>query len=124
MARAFGLLSLIGVLAVGLYLYSKEVQGITPNGETPKTTVSLTGVRNDLLAMADAERRYWASNFKYASLEELGKNSDIQVPKRADFTYFIDANANNFKIIATYSGADTHAPKRIAIDDTMSITTN
>ncbi|HLQ79433.1 MAG TPA: hypothetical protein VK210_18915 [Terriglobia bacterium] len=124
MGRAFGFLSLIFVLGAGMYLYSKQVEEISPNGSTPKTTVSLTGVRNDLLAMANAEKRYWVSNAKYASLEELGKNSDIQVPQRPDFKYFIDANDSNFKIIATYSGADPHAPKRIAIDDTMSITTN
>ena len=124
MGRAFGLVSVIVGIAVGGYFYANQIKEIAPGGSTPKTTVSVTGVRNDLLAMANAERRYWVANAKYASLDELGRNSDIQVPTRPDFTYSIDANASNFTITATYSGPDRHAPKRLTIDDTMTITSN
>ena len=124
MGRAFGLLGVIIVAGIGGYMYTNQIRKITPDGTTPKTMVSVTAVHNDLLAIANAERRYWATNAKYASLEELRKNGDIQVLTRPDYAYSADASDNSFTITATYSGPDPHAPKRITINESMAITSN
>jgi hypothetical protein len=123
MGRAFGFISLIVVVAIGGYLYTKQVQSVTAiGGSTPTTTIDVTAVRNDLLALANAERQNFASNGKYASLDELQSNGVIRIPSRPNYSYSAETGENNFKIVAAYSGPDTKAPKRIAIDETMAIT--
>ncbi len=114
---------LIVVVGAGLYLYMKNVESVTPGGTSPRTTIDATGVQNDLLAIANAERRYWATNSKYASLDELRTNGDIPVPSRAGFAYSSEVTDAGFRIIATYSGPDPKAPKHISIDETMSLKT-
>ena len=125
MGRAFGFISLIVVVAIGGYLYTKQVQSVTTaGGSTPTTTIDVTAVRNDLLALANAERQNFASNGKYASLDELQSNGVIRVPSRPNYSYSAETGENNFKIVAAYSGPDPKAPKRIAIDEMMAITNN
>ena len=125
MGRAFGFISLIVVVAIGGYLYTKQVQSVTTvGGSTPTTTIDVTAVRNDLLALANAERQNFASSGKYASLDELQSNGVIRIPSRPNYSYSAETGENNFKIVAVYSGPDPKAPKRIAIDETMAITNN
>ena|ERR1051325_2384705 len=123
MARAFGFVALIGVVAIGGYIYTKQIQSVTAVGSTPTTTIDVTAVRSDLIALANAERQYWASNAKYASLDELHENGGTQLPVRPNYSYSAQATDSSFKIVAVYSGPDPKAPKRMAIDQAMSITT-
>jgi hypothetical protein len=123
MGRTFGFIAVLIVIGIVGYLYMQQVQTVTPGGIVPQTTIDVTGVRNDLMAMANAERRYWASNTRYASLEELGANGDIEIPTRAHYSYSIDAGETNFKITATYSGPDPKAPQRLSVDETMTLRT-
>jgi len=123
MGRAFGFLSMIIVAAVAGYLYMNQMHAVTPGGTTPKVTIDVTAVRNDLLAIASAERRYWATNARYASLDELRNNGDIPIPSRANYTYSANVDDSAFKVIATYSGSDPAAPKTITVDETMAMTT-
>lgn len=122
MGRAFGLISVIIVLAIGGYVYTREARTVTPIGSTPKTTVDVVGVRNDLMAIANAERRYWVTNSKYASLDELRTNGDIEIPSRDNYTYSAETSDTGFRIIASYSGPDPKAPKRISVDESMQMT--
>ena len=124
MGRSLGFLVLVIVVAIGGYLYTRQAQSVTTAGATPKTTIDVTAVRNDLLGIANAERRYFATNAKYASLAELRANGDINIPTRPNYFYSAQATETSFKIIAVYSGPDAKAPKRMTVDDTMTITTN
>ena len=121
MTRAIGLIGIVIVLGAGAYFYLGQVNEIAPDGKTPQTTVSFIGVQNDLLATANAERRYQASNAKYASMDELRTNSDISVPSRKDILYAVDASSSHFRITATYTGADPKAPKHLSIDDSLTV---
>jgi hypothetical protein len=121
MGRLFGFASLLAVVGIGLYLYTKDVASVTPGGAAPTTVVDVTGVRNDLLAIANAERRYFATNGKYASLDDLRTNGDIQVPTRPSYIYSAETGDNSFRIIATYSGTDPKAPKHISVDENMAL---
>jgi hypothetical protein len=109
--------------AVGFYLYSNQVQTLTPGGGDVGSTIDVVGVRNDLMAIANAERRYLAVNGKYGSLDELRANGDIHIPSRPNYNYFAETSDSSFKIVATYSGPDPTAPKRISLDETMALKT-
>ena len=124
MGRGVGFVMLLITLAVGGYLYSRQVQSVSHSGTAPSVTIDVIGVRADLTAMAQAERRYWATNSKYASLSELRANGDIYIPTRPFFTYSVAATDRGFKIVATYSGSDPKAPQQITIDETMRIASN
>ena len=62
MGRAFGFISLIIVVGIGAYIYMHQTQSVMSAGTSnPTATVDLIGVRNDLLAIAQAERSHQAS---------------------------------------------------------------
>lgn len=121
MGRLFGLVMVVVVMAIGLYVYTQQTQSLTSAGSTPKTAIDVTAVRNDLMAIANAERRYFALNAKYVSLEELRSSGDIHIPTRANYTYEAEASETGFTIVATYSGPDPEAPKRLFVDETMTL---
>ena len=123
MSRGVGFIATLIVVAIGAYVYLNQTQTLTQAGSNPTTTIDVTAVRNDLFAIANAERRYSVSNGKYASLEDLRTGGDIHIPTRSHFSYFIEATDSSFKVIATYSGPDPKAPRRISIDDTMQMKT-
>ena len=124
MGRTISLLGLVVVAALGGFIYMKQIHEITPEGVTTKASVNVIGVRNDLLSMANAEKRYRVFNSKYASLDELRTNGDITVPSRPDFRYAADAGDSTFTISATYVGADPRAPRRISIDENLELSSN
>jgi hypothetical protein len=111
------------VAAVGGYLYTKQANSVIAVGSVPQTTIDVTAVRNDLLGIANAERRYFASNGKYASLDELRTGGDISIPTRANYSYSAQTSETGFKIVAVYSGPDPKAPKRLTVDETMAVAT-
>jgi hypothetical protein len=112
------------VAAIGAYVYMRQAQSVSAIGTAPNTAIDVTAVRSDLLAMANAERRYWVSHAKYASLDELRTNGDIHIPSRPNYSYSAQATDTAFKVIAAYSGSDPKAPKHITVDETMALTTD
>ena len=123
MGRSFGLVLGLIVVTTGLYLYTRQAQSLSHVGYAPTSTVDVIGVRSDLMAIANAERRYWVSNAKYASLDELRRNGDTYIPTRPNYTYSAGVSETRFRIIATYSGPDP-APKRVSVDETMALRTD
>ena len=124
MGRALGFIGLLIAVSVGAYIYSKQAQSL-PRGATPKTTVDVVGVRNDLIVIARAEERHLATDGKYVSLDELRSNGDISMPtnSRGPYSYSVETSENTFRVVATYSGADSSAPRSISVDQTMQVTT-
>ena len=126
MGRVFGFVGLLIVLGVGMYIYKQQIVGTSaPGGGTanPRGTIDVTGVRSDLIAIASAERRHYASDGKYVDISQLISNGDIsmQTPSRGAFSYSSDVSDSGFKITATYGGTDPGAPKSLSIDQTMQI---
>ena len=119
MARTFGFITLVVVVGIGGYIYIGQMQTLTSKGSAPNAAIEVIGARNDLIAIANAERRYFATAGKYATLDELRANNDITMPNRPNYTYSAEIGDTTFKIIAIYSGADPHAPRRITMDETM-----
>ena len=125
MGKAVGFIGVLIAVAIGAYLYTKQMQSVAPGGTTPKTTIDTAGVRNDLVAIANAERRRLASDGKYVSLDELRSNGDISMPSnsRGPYTYTVEVGDQTFKVVASYSGPDPNAPRQLSIDQNMQIKT-
>lgn len=126
MARLFGFISILIVVAVGMYIYSKQVQSSSaPAGvNNPKAAINVTGVKSDLVGIAQAERRYFATEGKYGSLDELVSNSYIAVRSRPPYTYEIQTSDSGFRVVATRSGEDASgAPSQMSVDENMSFET-
>ncbi len=124
MTRSFGLVAVLIVAAVGAYLFTRQTQSVTSIGSNPETTVDVTAVRGDLLTIARAEQNYFASNGKYVLIDVLRSNGDIQIEDRRNYKYSAEITDTTFKIIAVYSGSDPKAPKRITVDETITLKTD
>jgi hypothetical protein len=121
MGRLFSFVGLVAVMAVGMYIYSKQLPSSATGGTAnPQDTVNITGVKNDLLSIAQAERGYIATEGKYAPLDDLISGHYITINKqRPPFSYDIESTSNGFRVTATRSGPGS--PARMWIDETMEI---
>ncbi len=122
MGRAFGFLGTIIVMAVGMYIYSIQLKDATATGgaSTPTGTANIMGVKNDLISIANAERGYFASEQKYASLDELVSAKYITIERqRPPYTYEVETTSSGFRVTATRDSAG--APAQLWIDETMQV---
>ncbi len=127
--KAFGLLGVVITLAIVGFMYRSYFTGSGPGGMATQGTnniraaADITGVKNDLNAMANAERQFMALNGRYATLEELQSSGNIYVdPKgRLGYSYSAEISERSFVITARYSGPATGMPE-LSIDNTMQIT--
>src|SRR5437660_11958367 len=109
MSRLFGFLSVVIVMAAGLYIYSRQVQSTSAAMGTnnPKAASNITGVRPDLLTIAQAERGYFALEGKYASVDELISSKSLSVTRqRPRYSYAVETSGCSFRGVATRSGQD------------------
>ncbi len=99
---------------------------MSPSGSAsnPRDSVDLIGVQNDLMVIANAERRRLASEGQYASLDELISNQDITLPakRRGPYRYSATVSDASFRIEASYEGnVPQGVPRIIVIDERMQI---
>jgi hypothetical protein len=130
MSRALGFIGLIIVVAIGAVVYMKQVQSASPGtaegGDNPQSTIAIAGVKNDLLAIAQAERAHRAKTGSYVSLDDLVSAGELSMARtrRGAWEYSSDVSEGSFKIIATYTGpatAGTGSPTRYVIDENMQV---
>ena len=127
MSKSFGFIALILVAGIVMFLYMRNTVAVSPGTDgkaTPQATIDITGVKNDLNAIAQAERRYWATNSKYVSIDDLRSNGDISMQKngRGQYEYSAVYSDNNFRIIATYTGDPAAGvPHSFSIDENMNL---
>lgn len=125
MGRSFGFITLIIVVAAGAYIYMRQTRSaMTAGTSSPAATVDLIAVRNDLLAMAQAERSHAALSGSYASLETLRSQGELTMLRenRGPYDYSAEINESGFRIVATWTGSESAGvPKTISIDQTMQI---
>ncbi len=120
------LIALVLALAIAFgiyYFYLKRVQP-AGTGSLPTQAISLAGVQNDLLAIAQAERAYFAQNGSYTSLSELTASGALRMPRagRDGYTYAVEVTATGFTPVARYSGPPG-GPRypTITVDQTMQV---
>lgn len=123
MGRTLGFLTLLVGMGVGIYLYAKQAQtsSAAVGANNPRAAVNITGVRTDLMNIAQAERGYFASEGKYASLDELISSRSITVARqRPPYTYEIETSGTGFRVVATRSGDDASGtPAQLSVDQDM-----
>ncbi len=115
------------VIALGIYyLYVKRLQPVG-TGSVPMQAISLTGVQNDLLAIAQAERSYFTQHGSYANLGALTADGTLTMPRsgRGGYTYSIETTASGFTALARYSAQPGDPPglryPTITVDQTMQV---
>ena len=122
MGRTFGFLGTIIVMAVGMYLYSLQLKNVSAPGGAgaPTGTANIVGVKNDLISIANAERGYFVTQQKYASLDELVSGNYITIERqRPPYTYDVETTTSGFRVTATRDSAG--APAQLWIDETMQV---
>ena len=128
MSRLFGFLSVVIVLAIGMYIYSKQAQSSSAaaGANNPKAAINITGVRSDLVSIASAERRYFASEGKYVSFDDLISTNYTNVARqRPPYTYEIQISSGGFRVVATRSGDNTSGtPAQLSVDENMEFQTS
>ncbi len=120
--RAFGFISLIVVMAIGVYLYSVQLRGVSGPGQAanPTAVTDSVSVKGDLLSIGGAERRYYATEGHYASFDELKDGNYITFPKQKQhYTYDVETSDTGFHATATRD--DGGAPAQLSIDESMEI---
>lgn len=128
MGRIFGMVGLVVALAVGMYIYAKQAQSSSEAAgvSNPKATVNITGVRGDLMTIAQGERGYFASEGKYASLDELISSHSITVSRqRAPYSYEVETSGTGFRVIARRPAGDpSGGPTQLSVNENMEFQTS
>ncbi len=122
MGRVFGFLGTIVTMAIGMYIYSLQVKTLTPGAGSgnPEDVTTITGVKNDLIGIANAERGYLASQGKYASLDELISGNYLTIKsERPPYIYNIEMSGNSFHATATRTTKGS--PAQLWIGDDMQV---
>lgn len=122
MGRVLGFLSLVITMAIGMYIYSLQVKTLTPGAGSgnPAEIAPITGVKNDLISIANAERGYMATEGKYASLEELISGHYLSIKgERPPYTYDVETTSSGFRVTATRTTKG--APAQLWITETMEV---
>jgi hypothetical protein len=125
--RALALVLVAAAALFGAYeLYLKNMPA-SDSGTAPTQAISLTGVRADLLEIAQAERGNLALTSHCVSLPELvsGGSLGMEKPGRDGYSYDITCSDGvEFQVTARHAPARADAAIRyptLAIDSTMSI---
>ena len=123
--------SLVGLLVTcavlfGIYEYHLRSLPVTDAGTSPTQAISLTGVRNDLLQIAQSERSNIALNGTCQSLDGLISSGAMAVARRErdGYTYQVNCAGSEFQVVASHPPAPEGSPIRypnLAIDSNMQI---
>ena len=123
MSRLFGFLGLVIAVAVGMYIYARQAQSSSAaaGANNPKAAINITGVHTDLMVIAQAERGYFASEGKYASLDELISSRSVTVARqRLPYIYSVETSGSGFRVIATRTADDgSGTPAELSVDENM-----
>ena len=119
-------LLVVAALAGVIYFYSLRKMPTTDAGTASTQAISLTGVRGDLLQIAQAERSNIALNGKCATLDELISSNSLTMtrPEREGYSYSVECSGSDFTATANHAPAPASSPIRypiLAIDQTMQV---
>jgi len=119
--KFFGLVAVVIVLGVGLFMYQRSIEQLP--GDSPQEQIDTVAIRQRLLAIAQTERQYQASNGKYATLEQL--EDDDLLPggtEQRGYTFSAEIGANGFTITATPTADDKTEWPTLSINESMTVT--
>ena len=123
MGRVLGFLGTIITMAIGMYIYSLQIKTLTPGAGSGNSeeVATITGVKNDLIGIANAERGYLASQGKYGSLDELISGNYVRMKsERPPYIYDVEiTSSSSFRASATRTTKG--APAQLWITETMQV---
>src|SRR5579863_8917869 len=108
-----GLVSLLITAAIGIGIYMYTLKQAAPGtGMVATQNISLVGVKNDLVAIAQAERMYYTQNGTYADLPTLTSAGTMNIARtsRDGYDYSVQPSGNTFTATATYTAPPVNNP--------------
>ena len=105
MRSLVGLLVAAALFFVVYHFYLRSMPS-TDSGTAPTQAITLTGVRTDLLQIADAEHGYIVTNGHCVSLDELISSHSISMTRteRDGYSYSIECSGGDFTASARGEG--------------------
>jgi hypothetical protein len=127
-----GMIGLLVTAAVGLGIYAYTLKQAAPGPNMVVTqNINIVGVKNDLVAIGQAERMYYAQNGSYADLPTLTSSGTMNISRtsRDGYTYSADPAGGSFTVTATYTAPPAPNPANVTpphwptftIDQTMEV---
>ena len=116
---------LVSILVVALIagLFYKFYFSQSTGGGTAAQTIHVVGVKNDLIAIAQAERSYQAEHNSYGSLDDLVSSGTMTMKKsgRDGYTYDASASGESFRVTASCPATTNPGCTNYTIDQTMEV---
>ncbi len=118
-------MGLVIACAIGYFIFKASVT-TGPGGTVvpPKETIDVVGVKNDLLAIAQAERVYLASHGSYAGLDQLQQDGALSFSTANRRGYNYEATVDDgqhFTVTATPADPAKRDWPTLSVDDTMQV---
>ena len=124
--RPLAVVLVAAIILFGVYQFYLKKLPVTDQGTAPTQAISLTGVRMDLLKIAQAERTYITTNGQCATLDELVSSNSLSMarPERDGYSYSIQCSGSDFTVSAQHAPAPPGSTIRypnLATDQTMEV---
>jgi hypothetical protein len=124
--RALASILVVAAILFGVYEYYLRKMPVADEGTASTQAISLTGVRADLMQIAQAERAYIALNSRCGAFDELIPSDTLTLtkPEREGYSYSIECSGTDFTVFARHVAAPQGSPIRypnLAIDQNMQI---
>jgi hypothetical protein len=124
--RALAVVLVAAIVLFGVYQFYLKRLPTTDQGTAPTQAISLTGVRMDVLKIAQSERAYIATNGNCATLEELLSSNSLSMaaPGRDGYSYSIQCSGSDFTVSAQHAPAPPGSAIRypnLATDQTLEV---
>jgi len=121
MRNILGLLVVALIVMIAYKAYFSKMQ--SAETRTPVETINVVGVKNDLIAIAQAERLYQAQHGAYASLSDLNSSGEMSMTKfdRDGYTYDVDTSSGSFRVIAHCPAAKSPGCTNWFVDSSMEV---
>ena len=127
-----GLIGLLVTAAIGLGIYMYTLKQAAPGaGMVATQNISVVGVKNDLVAIAQAERMYYTQNGSYTDLPTLASSGTMNITRtsRDGYSYSVAPSGNTFTVTAIYAAPPVENPAGVTpphfptftIDQTMEV---
>ena len=110
MRAVLGVAAVLVAAVIMLFIYRNSLtQSQAAGAATPTQTIDVVGVKNDLLAIAQAERTYQVEHGSVGSLDELVSSGAMSMKKsgRDGYTYGVESSGDGFRVTA-------HCPSGLA----------
>lgn len=124
--RGLALVLVAAAILYGVYQFYIKKMPLTDAGTAATQAISLTGVRADLLQIAQAERENIALSGKCSSLEELTSSGGLMMVRggRDGYSYQVNCSGSDFQVVAEHPPADSNSGIRypkLAVDALMQV---